>query len=150
MNAVRRKTLAITLVCALAVTAAAPQSAQARPAATQRQAHAIGPIGGVTGGDAIAIGVAIVAIGAGIGFGIYFAFHHGHSLTGCAVTGANGLQLQNKGDQVTYSLVGAVATIKPGDRVRVSGKKVKKSVGSTPQFLVDNLSKDYGACPATP
>jgi hypothetical protein len=51
---------------------------------------------------------------------------------------------------VTYSLVGAVATIKPGDRVRVSGKKVKKSVGPTPQFLVDNLSKDYGACPATP
>lgn len=139
MKAGRRKTLAATLVCALALTAAAPRCAKAST-----------PIGGVTGGDAVAIGVAIAAIGAGIGIGIYFAFHHGHSLTGCAVSGANGLQLQNKGDQVTYSLVGAVATIKPGDRVRVTGKPVKKSAGPTPQFLVDNLSKDYGACPATP
>jgi len=139
MKTARSKTLALALVCALSVTTIAPRNAQATT-----------PIGGVTGGDAVAIGFAIAAISAGIGFGIYFAFHHGHSLTGCAVSGANGLQLKNKGDQITYSLVGAVGTIKPGDRIRVSGKRVKKSAGPAPQFLVDNVSKDYGACPARP
>ena len=45
------------------------------------------PIGGVTKSDAVWIGIAVAAIGAGVGIGIYYAFHHGHSLTGCAVSG---------------------------------------------------------------
>ena len=111
------------------------------------------PIGGVTKSDAAWIGVAVAAIGAGIGIGIYVAVHHGHRLNGCAVMGANGLQLQNKGDGQTYALSGDIAAIKPGEHVRVSGKKAKAGSSATPQFIVENLSKDYGACkeqPATP
>lgn len=75
--------------------------------------------------------------------------HHGHhSLRGCAVSGPNGLQLRNRGDQQTYALTGEVASIKPGEQVRVSGRKQKKSGAAPPQFLVDNLTKDYGSCTA--
>jgi hypothetical protein len=136
MKSRRSKVLAAALVCALALTTAAPETAHANSLPTKS--------------DVVWIGIAVGAIGAGIGVGIYYAFHHGHSLSGCAVSGANGLELHNKGDDQTYSLVGAVSSIKPGERVRVSGKKTKKSAGPTPQFVVEQLSKDYGACPATP
>jgi hypothetical protein len=139
MKAGRNEILATVVACALTVTTTAPASAQSST-----------PIGGVTKSDVVWIGVAVAAIGAGVGVGIYYAVHHNHSLTGCAVSGANGLELQNKGDQQTYALVGAVTAIKPGDRVRVSGKRVKKSAGPAPQFLVEQLSKDYGSCPGKP
>jgi hypothetical protein len=139
MRALPNRILAWEIVCALALAASTPSNAQSST-----------PIGGVTHTDAVWIGVAVAAIGAGIGIGIYYAIHHNSHLTGCAVSGANGLQLQSKDDQQTYDLVGAVASIKQGDRVRVSGKRVKKSTGPTPQFLVEQISKDYGPCPASP
>ena len=135
MKSGRNKMLAIAAVCFLLATAATePAVANSIP----------------TKSDVVLIGVAVGAIGAGIGIGIYYALHHNHSLTGCAVSGANGLELQNKGDQQTYALVGAVNAIKPGERIRVSGKRVKKTAGPTPQFLVEQLSKDFGPCPAQP
>ncbi len=128
------------MVCVLLVTATATASAQ----------FPSGPYGPVTKSDAVWIGVAIAAIGAGVGIGVFYAVHHGHSLNGCAVSGPNGLQLQNRGDSQTYALTGEVAEIKPGDRVRVSGKKEKKNGGGAQQFVVEKLTKDYGACPAAP
>ena len=137
MKAGRHEILATVIVCAMAVTATAPATAQS------------GTIG-VSKTDVAWIFVGIAAIGAGVGIGIYYAVHHSHSLTGCAASGANGPELQSKGDRQTYALVGAVSAIKPGERIRVSGKKVKKTPGPTPQFLVEQLSKDYGPCPANP
>jgi len=128
----RNKILAKAVVCALLVTAATTPAVASIP----------------TQSDAVWIGIAVGAIGAGIGIGIYYAVHHNHHLTGCAVSGANGLELENKGDQQRYLLVGAVNAIKPGERIRVSGKRVKKMAGPTPQFLVEQLSKDFGPCPA--
>jgi len=142
MTVGHRNLLAMVAACALLLTATATAQPQS------------GTIGGVTGGDAVAIGVAIAVIGAGIGFGVFYAVHHavhhGHSLDGCAVSGANGLELQNRGDQQTYALVGDTAGIKPGERVRISGKKEKKNGGAHPQFLVEKLNKDFGACNAEP
>jgi hypothetical protein len=132
MNAGRNKILAKAVVCALLVTAATKPAVASIPTNT----------------DVAWIGIAIGAIGAGIGVGIYYAVHHNRSLTGCAASGPNGLELENHGDQQTYSLVGAVSAIKPGDRIRVSGKKVKKSTGPSSQFLVEQLSKDFGPCSA--
>src|SRR5579862_5096432 len=113
MTVGHRNLLAMVAACALLLAATATAQPQS------------GTIGGVTGGDAVAIGVAIAVIGAGIGFGVFYAVHQGHSLDGCAVSGANGLELQNRGDQQTYALVGDTAGIKPGERVRISGKKEK-------------------------
>jgi len=114
--------------------------------ASTKAAETQTPIGGVTKGDATWIAIAVAAIGAGIGIGVYAAVHHGHSLNGCAVSNSDGLLLQNKGDGQTYALVGETAAIKPGDRVRVSGKKEKKSSGDAQRFVVEKLTKDYGAC----
>ncbi|MGA2050180.1 MAG: hypothetical protein ABSG96_20970 [Terracidiphilus sp.] len=134
MNSGRSRIFSAMAACAIAAAATAPESARANSIPTKS--------------DVVWIGVAVGAIGAGIGIGIYYAVHHNSSLTGCAASGANGLELMNKGDQQTYALVGAVAAIKPGDRIRVSGKRVKKPSGPSPQFLVEHISKDYGACPA--
>jgi hypothetical protein len=139
MKATHRSIFANVTVCALLITATAPSTVQSST-----------PIGGVTKSDAVGIGIAVGVIGAGIGIGIYYAVHHGHSLNGCAVSGASGLELQNHGDLQTYALVGEVAGIKPGDRVRVAGKKEKKSGGGTQQFVVEKLTRDYGACTAAP
>jgi hypothetical protein len=103
-----------------------------------------------TRSDVAWIGVGIAAIGAGIGIGIYYAVHHSHSLTGCAVSGASGLELQSPGDQQTYALVGEIAGIKSGERIRVSGKKEKKSAGGAQQFIVEKLNRDYGSCAVQP
>ena len=135
MRAPHRSILAKVAVCALLVTATVPATAQSST-----------PIGGVTKSDAAWIAVGVAAIGAGIGIGIYYAVHHGNSLSGCVVSGSDGLLLQNRGDGQTYSLTGEVAAIKPGDRVRVSGKKQKKNGGGVQHFAVEKLNKDYGDC----
>jgi hypothetical protein len=106
---------------------------------------------GVTKSQADWIVVGIAAIGAGAGLGIYFAVRqHGHSLTGCAGSGPDGPELVSESDQQTYALAGEVGGIKPGERIRISGKKEKQSAGAHPQFLVEKLNKDFGACKAPP
>lgn len=134
MTARLRRHLAKVLVCALVTASAATANAQI----------------GVTKSQARWIVVGIAAIGAGIGLGIYFAIHHGHSIKGCAASGPDGLQLQNQGDQKTYALVGETASIKPGERVRVSGKKAKTASGGSPQFIVEKFNRDYGSCGVSP
>ncbi len=124
-------------VCALLL----PASQQAG-AATVR-AHPNNSI--PTKGQDELIIAAIVVIGAAIGIGIYVAIHHGSTITGCAASGPNGLTLENEGDQQIYALMGDVAAVKPGDRMRVSGKK-KKASGATHPFLVDKVKTDFGAC----
>jgi hypothetical protein len=64
------------------------------------------------------------------------------------VTGPNGLELQNEGDQRTFLLQGITADVKSGNRVSVKGKKAKNAKGGSgkPTFLVEKLAKDFGAC----
>jgi hypothetical protein len=113
-----------------------------------------GPIG-ITKSQGDWIIVGIVAAGAAIGIGIYLVIHYSvdRPITGCAVSSGGGLSLQHEGDQQTYTLLGDTAAIKPGDRIRVSGKKRKQSPSGNRDFLVEKLKKDYGPCktlPATP
>jgi hypothetical protein len=104
----------------------------------------------VTKGTVAGVAAVIAGVGVGIGLGVYFAIRRNHSLTGCAVAGANGLELQNRGDQHSYALIGQLADIKPDDRVRVSGKKEKKEASAPQQFLVEKLNKNFGPCNAQP
>jgi len=104
-----------------------------------------GPIGCCSKGQTAGIVAALVGAGAAIGIGVYYAIHHGHALRGCAAADPSGLQLVNEGDQRSYALTGDTAAIKTGDRVRVSGSKVKGDPNHR-QFVVTKLSKDYGAC----
>jgi hypothetical protein len=127
MKAALRSFLALAACFALALTSTHPADAQY-----------------ITKSEtAEAVGV-VIGVGAVIGVGIYFAVHANHSVTGCTVAAASGLQLQQ--DQQTWSLLGSIAAIKPGERVRVSGKKQKKSAGAPRPFLVEKIAKDYGPC----
>ena len=129
MKARLRTVFTVSAVFALALTSSHPANAQF-----------------VTKSDVAEAVGAVVGVGAVIGVGIYFAVHANRAITGCTVAAANGLQIQQ--DQQTWSLVGSVASIKPGDRVRVSGKKQKKAGDAQRQFLVEKLAKDYGPCAA--
>jgi hypothetical protein len=110
-----------------------------------RPQDTIGPSGGqVTAAIAGIVGVS-VALGVGITLAVK---HNNHSVTGCARSGPDGMTLTTESDKQTYSLLGEVAGIKPGERVRVSGKKGKSKSG-THEFLVEKVSKDLGACEAS-
>ena len=98
--------------------------------------------------EVVGIAVGIAAGGAALGIGAYYAIHHGHSLNGCVVTGPNGLELQNQRDQQAYALIGETAAAKPGEHIRISGKKQKTNGGAPRQFLMEKLSKDFGLCAA--
>jgi hypothetical protein len=137
-----RSFLARTVVCALLVATSTDSALATRP----RPADSI-----PTHTDDVWIAVGVAAIGAAVGFAIYFAVRpHNHALTGCSASGSAGLQLLSEGDQQTYALQGEVSAIKPGERVRVSGKKEKKNGGGPQIFIVEKIAKDYGSCTAAP
>jgi len=142
MDARVRNVFAKVAICALIATTSTVPALATRP-------HPENSIPTKSQADWIA--VAVVAIGAAAGLAIYFAVRpHHQSLTGCAVAGGSGLELQSQGDLQTYALIGEVAAIKPGERVRVSGKKQKNSASATQRFLVEKLAKDYGSCTSAP
>jgi hypothetical protein len=99
-----------------------------------------------------AAGIAILA-GVAIGTGILVEMHHdNHTVRGCVSFGPNGPRVLNDGDKKTYNLVGVTANTRVGDRVKLYGLKEKKKKDSAADlsFVVESISKDYGACPAVP
>jgi hypothetical protein len=103
---------------------------------------------GATKVQEAAVIAGIAGVGAGIGVGVYFLIRHDHTITGCAVSGPNGLVLQSEGDPQSFDLVGVVSGIKPEMRVRVSGKKKGRDAGGNRTFLVEKLAEDFGPCQA--
>jgi len=132
--------LARVMICVLVVTTS--ESGQALRSHPSSTGFGFAP----TKGEWAAAIAVVAVVGVGVGFGIYFAVHHGHSLTGCAATTPDGLQLVTDGGNQTFALNGDVAGIKAGDRVRVSGKKDKKAGGAAQPFVVSKLSRDFGPC----
>jgi hypothetical protein len=135
-----RLPIAIALIGALL-------SFTSRPAKAQ-----IGNIGniGISKGQAVGIFVAAGAIAVGIGVIIYFVVRTPPTITGCAVAAPAGLALQTEGGHQTFALLGETAAIKPGDRVKIKGKRQKKDAAGNRSFLVTTLKKDYGVCSALP
>ena len=133
----------IIVLCALLTPARLPVVAQSHGyQSTGGFSGGIGPSGAQVAG-AIA---GIAGAGALIGILAYVAVKHNHAVTGCALSVNGGLQLTSESDKKTYTLIGKVAEIKPGDRVRASGKKGKEKSGGTPTFLVLKVSRDFGPC----
>lgn len=102
---------------------------------------------GATHGQIAAAIAGIAGAGIAIGIGITLAVkHNNHAVTGCARSGPDGMTLTSDSGKQTYSLLGEVAAIKPGERVRVSGKRGKEKAAGTREFLVEKVSKDFGVC----
>lgn len=107
------------------------------------------PSGGYSSGTGIAIGVAAAA---GVGILIYALHHRGASpsqasLVGCTQAGAGGegTILVNDKDKEAYTLVAGSTDLKPGERVKLTGKKTQDKSGNR-TFQVQKLAKDYGPC----
>jgi hypothetical protein len=143
MTTGHRRIFAVIVACVLGVTATVSAGGQ------KAHPESSGCIGVCPGQIAI-IGAGVAAAGTAIGIGIYFAVHHNHSLTGCASVTPDGLRLRRNGDQQSYSLVGEIAAVKPGNRVRVSGNRQKKNGDSPQVFIVEKLARDYGSCKVQP
>jgi hypothetical protein len=139
MNTGVQKLLVSVIILALLGMAVGPTTAYgANRQSNDSQIVSNGQIAGVAAG--------IAGAGAAIGIGVFYAVHHGHSLTGCAVSGSNGLELVSESDRETWALVGEMKDIKPGERVHVSGKKEKKDGSNPRQFLVEKVSKNFAPC----
>jgi hypothetical protein len=114
-----------------------------RPA--EAQTGGIGPSKGQVVGALVGAAAAIVVITVVV----VYAVRRAPTVTGCAVSGANGLTLENDSDHQSFVLNGETAGIKAGDRVKIQGKK-QKADGTARGFTVLKVKRDYGACPAHP
>src|ERR1700760_3974082 len=133
MKGKNKKSAAIVAACMLLAPVNAPLLAQRPEAQPPLFTGSSVP----STGEIVGVAVGIAAIGAAIGIGVYFAIKHNHSVTGCAASTADGMTLTTESDKHTYSLIGDVAAIKPGNRVRVSGKKSKEKSAGRSQFMVE-------------
>ena len=101
--------------------------------------------GKIVSNGEIAGAIAGVA-GAGAAIALVVVHEHNlHTLKGCVSSGAGGLRMENAGDKRSYALTGDTAGIKAGERVKLSGKKMKGD-GDHRQFALSKLTKDYGPC----
>jgi hypothetical protein len=98
-------------------------------------------------GDEIVIG--IVAVGAGLVVATVLIIHYSkkRTLTGCINSAENGMIVMDEKDKQTYALSGDIAGIKPGERMKLRGKKLKaKNHDKTMMWEVREVSRDFGVC----
>jgi hypothetical protein len=68
-------------------------------------------------------------------------------ITGCVISGDNGMTVTDEEDRKTYAISGNGTGIKPGDRVKLEGKRVKpKSPDKTFVWEAKEVIKDFGVC----
>ena len=105
------KVLSAVLIIALTFALCIPVEAQ-----NSGKIVSNGTIAGVIVG--VVAGVAVVAV---------VAIHYSkkRTITGCVNSGANGMTVTDEKDKQIYALSGDTTNIKPGDRMRLQGKKAK-------------------------
>ena len=98
-------------------------------------------------GNDIVIG--IVAALAGVVVVVLVAVHYSkkRAITGCVVSRENGLSVTDEKDGQVYALSGNTTGIKPGDRMKLQGRKAKsKGVDKTLVWEATEVAKDFGVC----
>jgi hypothetical protein len=70
----------------------------------------------------------------------------GRTITGCVNSGESGMLLTNEKDKHVYVLSGDTAGVKPGDRMTLTGKKVKSTSGTSLVWETKRIGKDFGVC----
>jgi hypothetical protein len=91
----------------------------------------------------------IVGVVAGVVVVTIVAIHYSkkRTITGCVNSGANGMTVTDEKDQQSYALSGDTTNIKPGDRMRLQGKKAKsKATDKTLVWEAIKVTKDFGVC----
>jgi len=100
-----------------------------------------------TEGEEIVIG--IVAVSAALVVATVLIIHYSkkRTITGCVSSGETGMTVTDERDKQIYALSGNTVGIKPGDRMRLQGKKVKpKSPDKTLVWETREVNRDFGLC----
>lgn len=91
----------------------------------------------------------IVGVVAAVAVLAIVAIHYSkkRTITGCVSLEGSGLTITDEKDNQPYTLTGNTGGIKPGDRMKVQGKKVE-SKGSNKNLVWETkaVSKDFGVC----
>jgi len=100
-----------------------------------------------TEGEEIVIGIVAVAAALVVATVLIIHYSKKRTITGCVSSGENAMTLTDEKDKQTYALSGNTAGIKPGDRMRLQGKKVKpKDPDKTPVWEIREVKRDFGLC----
>ncbi|HEY1678681.1 MAG TPA: hypothetical protein VGG04_13285 [Candidatus Sulfotelmatobacter sp.] len=92
---------------------------------------------------------AIVGIAAGVAVIAIVAIHYSkkRAITGCVNSGATGMTVTDEKDRQTYVLSGDTTGIKPGNRIKIQGKKVKSKGADKPlEWDANKVARDFGVC----
>jgi len=101
---------------------------------------------GPSKGEVVGIIVGAAAVVAVVVF-VVIHYSKKRSVTGCVNSTENGMTIADEKDKRVYKIVGDTLGVKPGDRVKLHGKK-KKSNGADKTLVweTENVTKDFGAC----
>jgi hypothetical protein len=91
----------------------------------------------------------IVGALAAVAVVIIVAIHYSkkRSITGCVAAAGNGLTITDEKDKQTYALSGDTFGLKPGDRMKVKGKKAKHASSDTARaWKATGVSTNFGVC----
>ena len=98
----------------------------------------------------VLIVVAATTVAAAIAVVALVSVHHKRKkivITGCVIAAEKGMTLTDEEDKKLYMLSGDTIGIKPGDRVKLLGKKVKpKGPDKTRVWEAKEVIKDFGVC----
>ena len=97
-----------------------------------------GPVVGPIVGAAAAVAVVII-------LGIHYSKKR--AITGCVNSGTGGMSVTDEKDKQVYALSGNTVGIKPGERMKLQGKKVKPTgPDKTLGWEATKVTKDFGVC----
>ena len=118
------------------------------PNAPNCQNESIGPSEGEVVGAIVGV-VAVVGVATAV---IITADHTHHNIKGCILTTPAGLEIADANTRKRFLLSGATSDLKDGSLVRIHGSREKKPHGSASDqgFVVQSLTKNYGACTMSP
>ena len=96
--------------------------------------------------DEIVIAIVVVPVAIAVGTILIIHYSKKRSITGCVISAPNGMIVTDEKDKHTYALSGTTVGVKPGDRMKLQGKKVKpKGPDKTLVWETKDVT-DYGAC----
>jgi hypothetical protein len=101
----------------------------------------------VSNGTIVGVIVGMVAAVAIVAYVVIHESTKKRSITGCVVPAENGMSVTDEKDKRSYALSGNTGDIKPGNRMTLSGKKIKpKDAGKPVVWETKTISKDFGVC----
>ena len=115
--------------------------ALATPARSQSGGK-IGPSNGTIVGAIVGVAAALVVVAV-----VAIHYSRKRAITGCVNSAGSGMTVTDEKDKQIYTLSGNTTSIKPGDRMKLQGKKVKsKDADKTLVWEAKAVTKDFGVC----